>query len=63
MELLSLLAVRRRAWRVRAAVAAVLVLLTAAGCALVGVFSPVSKPFAFSHRLHVAVLPIHCIVQ
>jgi len=52
MELLSVLAVHRWAWRVRALAAIVLVSLAAAGCALVGMFSPGTKPFAFSHRLH-----------
>jgi hypothetical protein len=48
-----------QAGRVRYPVLALLVFTTAAGCALVNMFTP-SKPFAFSHRVHVVDESLEC---
>jgi len=61
MEVLRPSLVHRQAGRVRALLLAVLVLFTAAGCALVGMFGTGSKPFAFSHRLHFGEQKLACV--
>jgi hypothetical protein len=51
---------RLEKWRARALVPVALLFLTAAGCALAGLFGGGAKPFAFSHKLHVGEQSLEC---
>lgn len=51
---------RSQAGSARGLVLGLLVFLAAAGCALVNVFAPGGKSFAFSHRLHVGQEGLEC---